>query len=250
MFRALLIAGLVLLHAVSAFGGEIRVVTESWPPYTYEENGKNQGVVTEIVEATLKRSGLDYSIKIYPWARSYDMATGEENVLLYPIVRLPNRENMFKWILIDGLAINMSLFRPKYRTDIAVQSLEDARPYRIGVTRDTSTHHFLLSKGFIEGTNLFPVNCEEQNYLKSTPKNMRIDFSTGDELSIAYMLREMGLPSDYWVAQTPLFHENLYMAFGLKTSDEVVEKVRAAFREIKDEGVLAAIVDKYYKMYE
>lgn len=250
MFRAFLIITIVLIHAVAAFGAEIKVVTESWPPYTFCEDGKVKGVVTEVVDETLKRSGLDYSIEIYPWARAYDMAKSNENVLIYTIFRLPNREKLFKWIQIEGLYVDMFLFRPKHRTDIAITTIEEAKDYRVGVTRETSTHHFLLDKGFVEGANLFPVNSEEQNTLKSSPKSMRIDLTTGDRLSLVHGLKEANLLADYWVAQVPLFQKDFYMAFGADTSDEIVETVRKAFREMKEEGRLDAILDKYRQMRE
>ena len=122
-----------LTLAVNAQGESIRVVTEEWPHYTYSENGKIMGVVTEIVRATLERSGLDYSIGIYPWARAYEMAQTEKDVLIYSIFNLPNRVNTFKWIKIDGLSVNMYLFKSKYRQDINLTSLDDARKDRKSV---------------------------------------------------------------------------------------------------------------------
>lgn len=248
--KALLAVVFVLVFFAGAYGADIKVVTEPWPPYTYNDGNGIQGVVTEIVRATLDESGLDYTIDVYPWARSYDMARTGENVLIYSIFKLPNREKLFKWIKIDGLSINMYLFKPKHRTEINVQCLEDAKQYRIGVTRETSTHYFLLSKGFVEAVNLFPVNCEDLNTLKSSPETMRIDLTTGDRLSQAHQLKTAKLPPDYWVPQIPLFYEDFYMAFGLKTSDEIVDTVRHAFRTIKDEGQLDGIVEKYQRMFE
>ena len=240
----------VLTLAVNAQGTSIKVVTEEWPPYTCSKNGKIEGVVSEIIRAALDRSGLDYTIEVYPWARAYEMAKKEKNVLIYSIFKLPTREHLFKWIEIDGLSVNMYLFSPKHRTDIHLNELDDAKKYKIGVTRETSTHHFLLSKGFTEGVNLFPVNSEEQNTLKSQPATMRIDLTTGDKLSLARWLKLSGLPSDYWKEQVLLFQEDFYMAFGLRTSDEIVDKVHKAFHEIRDEGKFDAIVEKYYRMFE
>jgi polar amino acid transport system substrate-binding protein len=248
--KFLLASVFILLLAVNAQGVELRVVTEDWPPYTFSQRGEVKGLVTEIMRATLDRVGMDYTIGVYPWARAYEMAQAEENVLIYSIFKLPARADKFKWINIEGLSVNMSLFKPKHRDDIKLSSLDDARKYRVGVTRETSTHHFLLSRGFTEGINIFPVNCEEQNALKSQPHTGRIDLTTGDRLSLACSLKLWGIPSDYWVEQVPLFQQNLYMAFGLKTSDEVVEKVRKGFYQIKNEGKLDAIVEKYYNMVE
>ena len=193
----LLVAVLIMGMTTAASSGGIRVVTEEWPPYTCSENGEVGGVVTEVVRAALDRAGVDYSIEVYPWARAYDMARTQENVLIYSICRLPAREDSFKWIRLEGLSVEMYLFSPKYRNDIFLNTLEDAKRYRIGVTRETSTHHFLLAHGFVDGKNLFPVNCEEQNELKSSSEVCRIDLTTGDKFSLAHLLKKSGKPSDY-----------------------------------------------------
>lgn len=250
MRKLLILCAAILWSATTAYGQSIRVVTEEWPPYSYTQDGKIIGVVTEIVRETLDRSGLDYTIESYPFARSYSMAQSEKNVLIYSIVRIPSREQQFKWIKLDGLAIDMHLFKPKFRDDIQVASLNDARKYRVGVTRETSTHHFLISKGFRDDKNLFPVNCEQFNILKSQPDTMRIDLTTGDRLSLAHWLKKSELPADYWVQQIPLFREPLYMAFGTKTSRAVVEQVQAAFEQVRQEGLLEIIVDKYHMLFQ
>nr|WP_321259415.1 transporter substrate-binding domain-containing protein [uncultured Pseudodesulfovibrio sp.] len=241
---------LVLLQVTPALSESIKVVTEEWPPYNQKVRGEVGGVVTEVVRATLDRAGFEYSIDIYPWARAYEMARTQKNVLVYSIFKLPSRESHFKWIKVEGLSIDMYLFSPKHRTDITITTLDEARKYRVGVTRETSTHHFLLSQGFKDGVNLFPVNCEQQNELKSSQNVGRIDLTTGDKLSLAHWLNQSGHSSDYWVPRVPLFTEDFYMAFGNETSDEVVEGVRRAFLEIREEGQLDAIVDKYWRMFE
>jgi len=224
-------------------------VTETWPPYTYSKNGEISGVVTEIIRAALDQSRLNYTIELYPFARAYTMARDGENILIYSILKLPSRSKSFKWIKIDGLSIDMYLFKPQYRTDITIRNLADAKRFRVGVTRQTSTHHYLLSKGFIEGVNLFPVNSEQQNAMKSQPETMRIDLTTGDRLSLACWLKKAQLHPEYWVEQLPLFKEDLYMAFGTATSDEIVNRVRRAFRDIRNSGKLADIIAQYHGLF-
>lgn len=233
-----------------AQGAGIRVVTEEWSPYNYSEDGEVKGMVTEIVRAVLDRAGLDYTIEALPWARAYELAQTEPDVLIYSIFKLPNRTPLFKWIQLNGLSFDMYLFRPKFRDDINLHSLEEAKAYKVGVTRETSTHHFLLGKGFKDGVNLFPVNCEQFNTLKSQPQARRIDLTTGDSLSLARELKMANLPPDYWVKQVLLFKKDLYMAFGLNTSDATVERVRSAFAEVRAQGMLDTVQDKYCRMSE
>lgn len=234
----------------SAQAASLRVVTEEWPPYNYTENGKVTGVVTEAIRAVLDRAGIDYSIESLPWARAYELARTEPNVLIYTILKLPNRVSHFKWVHLEGLSINMALFRPRFRDDITVHSLDDAKKYKIGVKRATSTHHFLLAHGFTEGKNLFPVHCEKLNALKSRPRTQRVDLTTGDRLSLLKCLADAGLPPDYWVEVCPLFKKDLYMAFSPATPDATVRLVSAKLSEIRDEGGLDAVLEKYNGMFQ
>lgn len=231
----------------SALAQDVSIVTEDWAPYNYSENNEIKGVVTDIVKAVMQRTGLDWELRVYPWARAYKMAMEGENVMIYSIFRLENREQLFKWIAVPGLSVNMYLFKPRHRTDIQVKTIDDVKAYTVGVTRDTSTHHFLLAQGFEENRNLIPLPSEKQNILMTMPGVKRTDFSTGDVLSLARWLQLSELPPDYLEKQVFLFKEDIYFAFGLKTKDSVVETVRRAVDELAAEGGLERILENYYQ---
>src|ERR1039457_4975179 len=92
---SLLIAAALMVSATHA--ETIHAVTEA-TSYAYLREGKVAGPATEVVELTLRKAGFaEYQIKLYPWARSYDMALKEPNVLIYLIARTPARESLFKW---------------------------------------------------------------------------------------------------------------------------------------------------------
>jgi polar amino acid transport system substrate-binding protein len=44
--------------------------TQEWAPYNYSVNGKVTGSATEILKNTLNDMGVQYEIKVYPWARA------------------------------------------------------------------------------------------------------------------------------------------------------------------------------------
>ena len=237
----------LLLCAGSALAQTITVVTEHWPPYSIQEDGHIGGVVTEVVRTALDRAGLKYTLDAYPWSRSYQMAQDQENVLIYSIFRLPSRENLFQWIEVPGLAVEMSLYRPAHRTDIHVDCLGDAMHYVVGVTRASSTHLFLRDRGFIDEVNLVPLSSEKQNILMTMPGVERTDFSTGDRLSLAHWLQQAGLPPDYLVPVLPLFQEEICLAFGRKTSPALVDRVRQAVDSLARDGTLRAILDGHHQ---
>ena len=157
-------------------------VTEDWPPYNYADNGIVKGIATEIVQATLAQADLEATIRVYPWARAYDMALNQENVLIYSIRRSSEREALFKWI---GPIFyqNIYLVKLKNRTDIVLTSLEDAKRYRLGVMNQDSSHHFLLSQGFEKRVNLDTTPSETLNVKKLFTG--RIDLLVQNDISLA-----------------------------------------------------------------
>jgi len=243
----------VSLAAVST-AQEIVAVTEQWPPYNFEENGETKGVSTEIIKATLDRANLKSDFQVHTWARSYKMASGEknENVLIYTILRNEERENLFKWVGPILPLAKMCLFKLAKRKDVAVNTLEDAKKYKVGVAINTSTHQLLRDKGFEEGKNLFPVPRQKQNIEKLFKAEGRLDLITDREITLAVQMRALGKPLKDVEKVFVLgeWDEGFYMAFGLKTADELVERVRSAFEEIKSEGIPDKMMEKYLKMYQ
>ncbi len=100
----------------------LKVVTEEFPPYNYTVNGKIKGISTSIITETLKRSGLKYHLKVYPWKRAYHAITlREKNVLIYSIYRSAEREPLFAaWIgpILPPAAVYF--YKLKERSDLKV----------------------------------------------------------------------------------------------------------------------------------
>ena len=245
--KALCAMALALALAAPALAQDIVIVTEEWPPYNFSEDGEVKGVITEIVREVMDRAGFAYSIQAMPWSRAYATAMNEENVMIYSIFKLPNREPLFQWVPLHGPAVGMFLFKPAYRADIQINDLESAKQYIVGVTRDTSTHHYLMEQGFEENVNLIPLPSEEQNIHMTLPGVERTDLLTGDRLSLAHWLQESGLSVDYLEEVVFLFHEEFYFAFGHATSPELVDKVRRVVEEIAADGTMERIMETYYE---
>lgn len=226
----------------------LTVVTTTFTPYNMEIDGKITGVGTEIVQATLEKAGIEAEIQIFPWARAYKMALEEPNTLIYTMVRIPDRESLFKWVGPIVPPVRCVLHKLKKRTDIVVNSLDDARKYKIGSVRDISTHVFLKKNGFEEGNLLELVARNDQSVQKLFGE--RVDLEASAELNFLYEAKQMGLPySDIEVAYV-LFENEGYMGFSKQTPDAVVEQVKTALEQVKAEGTVDAIVAKYLKMYQ
>ena len=250
MKQFLIFLSIICLMPTFVQAEEILALTEEWPPYTYTEDGKIMGVGTDIVQATLDKADIKASFKLYPWARSYKLASEGENILIYTIMKTAEREELFKWIGPILPPAEIFMFKLKTRDDIVIETLEDAKQYKIGVARNDSYHHLLLEKGFEDGKDLLVTSGEDisaKNLLKG-----RVDLILGVELPITVRMQALGSSFDE-LEKVLLFKKmetGLYMAFGQNTSDEVVERVRAAFEQVKAEGIIEASIEKYIQKFK
>ena len=222
---------------------EITVVTEEFPPFNYLENEEITGISTEVVRATLTKAGIQAEVRMYPWARAYWMASEQPNVLIYTLARTPDREDLFTWIGPIVPPIKAALFKLTTRTDIVMTSLEDAKQYRIGVIRDDGGHQMLLQYGFENEKNVFPVAQGEQNLKKLLAG--RIDLFFSENLFVTMKMKTLGLPLDQVEEAFLVMEIENYMAFSKQTADTVVERVGTAFEQIRAEGTVTTIVEKY-----
>lgn len=247
-----LLRGLTLVFAAlpgnTAFcdgAPQIQVLTEEFPPYSYAEKGEIKGLSTEIVTEVLNNAGLTYEITIYPWARALAMAQSAPNTLIYSIGRNAQRENAFQWVGVIAPS-DFYFFALANRSDIVVNSLEDAKKYLIGTTRNDVREQYLISKGFTVDRHLQSVTNQEQNILKLF--NRRIDITPLPAL-LAYHLTEKNGHSRAELKKvyhlTEVSSEGYYMAFSNSTPSEIVEKCRTELKKLKDSGKYDKIQQRY-----
>lgn len=235
-------------YAASALGytveNPLEVLTENWPPFNYERDGRVSGLSTEVVKATLERAGIPYTIRLGIWKPLYERALNEHNVLIYTITRTAAREGHFEWI--GPIAERQqNLFKLKGRDDIVINSLEDAKRYRIGVQAEDAITQDLIAKGFDpEGGNfqLFSKRVLAYRMLFAG----RVDLVTGHDITVKYQLELEGLPYDNTEIAFEIEAEgSYYMALKKGSDPALVKAIKQAFQQIQDTGVFFRIKSKY-----
>ena len=223
-----------LVHAAS-----LRILTEDLPPLNYVRDGVLLGPSVEMVMEIQRRIGSTEEIKVYPWARAYQIALEEENVVLFGVSHTPPRENKFKWV--GPLATKRDILVARKGSPLAINSLEDAKQVgRIGVLRDDTKEEFLEAHGF---TNLEPVSDERKNAQKLVLG--RIDLWVFKKPGLKTVCDLAGV--DYEAVEE-VFHlreTKVDIAFSLRTPDAVVAQWRAAFAAMVADGTVEAIRRKW-----
>ncbi len=212
----------------------IQVVTEDWKPYSYREDGVVKGTATEIVRATLVRAGLNYNIKVYPWARAYHMSLNNENILIFAITKTDERLPLFKWVSPVSPGDNNYFYKLKTRKDIIINSLEEAKKYSVGANRASYKHQLLIKHKF--------PKIHPNVHMKYSIKQLffsRIDLVLSDSQSMIADMKEIGKPLDQ-IEEAFLVYTNYnYMAFSLRTSDAIVKRVKKAYNLLVEEGKIS-----------
>ena len=243
----LLITIIVLGYGVNILAAPplLNVVTEEFPPYNYTDDGKIKGISTTVVTETLKRSGLKYRLRALPWRSAYKkIALKEKNVLIYSIYRSAERETLFAaWVgpILPPAAVYF--YKLRARTDIKVASLDEARRYKIGVTRDDINHELLKKLNFPRLEIAGDALSNTRNIL-----SRRVDLIPSYALSLAARLRQMGEP--FHVVQNtiilvPTETSKLYMALSRGTSPEIIAQIKTAFAKAQAERVIDRAVNEY-----
>ncbi|QJQ06398.1 ABC transporter substrate-binding protein [Undibacterium piscinae] len=224
-------------HAKTA-DAHLILTTEDYPPFNIVDpnNGNLSGISTEKVKEIMHRSGETYTISAYPWARAFQMARTDANTCVFSTTRMPEREAMFKWV---GPLVKNNWFVFARADDTRKpKSLEDLRPYIMGIYRNDAVGEFLTSKGF--KTDI--ANADADNPRKLLIQ--RFDFwATGELLGLA-ILKNQGLQGKI----VPRFQFNqteMYLACHPAIAPERIELFNQILKDIEHDGTAAAIEKKY-----
>lgn len=239
MRHAMALFWLACLAASTAAAQRIHAVTET-TPYTYVANGEVTGSATEVVKRTLARAGFaNYRLHLYPWARAYDIALHEPNALIFLIARTPEREHQFQWAG-EIMQIQYHLYRLQ-SNPIELNGLESAKAYTIGVMRDDVRQQYLRSKGF----DRLVVSAQPlDNFQKLLRGQVDLVPLTLDDA--ASLCQQTGFDCSRLVRVLTLDEASsgLYMAYSLRTPEDVVKRTQEAFRQLKAEGQVQRIMEQ------
>jgi polar amino acid transport system substrate-binding protein len=221
-----------LLLSFSSRGSEIEleIVTEEWPPFIV--NGKEvSGVVTKNIREILKFTDIKYSINVYPWARSFHLATSTPNILIYSIYRTKQRETQFNWICPIYKSTPIHAYKLA-KNEINIDSLEGMKKGIVGLMRGDNSYSYFLQKGFQEGVNVDSSSNEETN-LKKLIKG-RVDVVIQSKESLNYRLESLGAKELNIVSGMAIGHDQSVehcMALSLGTKAEIIHKLRKGFEQ-------------------
>ncbi len=221
-------------------------VTEDYPPFNFDRDGRRQGIAVDMLEEMLKLAGSKKTradIKVWPWARGYETALKEKNTVLFSTARTEAREHLFKWV--GPIMPSRIVLVAKKVRGIQLKSIEDLNrsPYKIGVVREDIGGQLLANAGVVKERTV------QANSGVSVAKMLhadRVDMWAYGALVIMWNLKELGYPTDaYEEVFTLTESQQYYYAVNKDTDDKLVERLQAALEQVKAKGRFNAIIARY-----
>ncbi|HET9644506.1 MAG TPA: transporter substrate-binding domain-containing protein [Burkholderiaceae bacterium] len=216
---------LLMWSGAPAHAAELQVVTEERPPRQMMQGDKVVGVATAKVRSILEAADIPHSLRLYPFARSFDMAKSTENVCIFSVARTKEREGLFEWIEPPIMQIKR-VFLARSDANITVNSLEDARKYRIGTYNGDVMDTYLKSLNM----NVQTAPADVNNLSKLVAS--RIDLWVDDEMIARYLIEQNKEKTPIRTVYT-LQTLDVYLACNPRTEPELLARLRQAARQVK-----------------
>jgi polar amino acid transport system substrate-binding protein len=210
----------------------VQVVSEIYPPYqVMNDKGELQGWAADKVKTIFYNASVDYNVKIYPWARAYQLALTEPNVFIFSLLRTDEREQLFQWIAPLCL-IEFSFYRLKNRPGIQVDSLTEAKNYLIAAQKGQASAEYLLRLGF-EPEKHLSISYNNDNFIQMLAYG-RVDLIVLSSTHFQSLIDANSPYADKIEAVFPISYlsRHLYLASSINSSPEIIKRLHNAYDEL------------------
>ncbi|WP_313514962.1 transporter substrate-binding domain-containing protein [Pseudomonas sp.] len=223
----------LLLCAASlvAHADPLRIVSEPWAPYVYEESGVVRGQDYELTAQALERLGIAHELRLLPWKRSLvEFDEGRADAIL-DIFRNQAREQDMVFVDEPLSSSEFVLFYARQRP-FPYRDLNSLKDRRIGVSPGYwySNEAFRQSKDFIREN----APSHAANFGKLLLG--RVDMVLIERRVGLYLARQLGILDQIDYHRQPISHDDLYLALRRTPEFEhLAVRIGAELRTLKAE---------------
>lgn len=214
--------------AFTAQAVELRIVTESFPPYQMaDDKGHVYGLAADKVHALLKRVHQPYSMKMLPWKQAFDLAKSQRDTCVFSTTRTLDRELVFHWVGPIGYS-DWTMYALSAR-GYKFKLLSDLKALKIGSYQGDIRDAFLRQNGFKPDA----AANDQLNLDRLLQK--KIDVWVSDRFTASGMIARRHLQQDV----VPVFSFNrvdLYLACHPETQKGTVETLNKALLLMNADG--------------
>ncbi|WP_026187238.1 ABC transporter substrate-binding protein [Ensifer sp. BR816] len=225
---------IALLFPLAAQSAEVKLVTESYPPFNFREGEDYKGASVEQVRLLMDNAGLQYTMEMMPWARALFLAENHEMHCVFTTVHNKERHARFKWV--EPLLKSRTVLIRKVGSPANPKTLDEAKTFKVGTQRDDFTQTILEENGF--------PRIDLATDLELTLKKLltgRIDLMPISEKYFDKLKRD-GTP----IESTLVLAEDIYsIACNPSVPDEVIGRMQKGLDKVIADGTQGRLFEKY-----
>lgn len=244
--KMVIIVFLILLLLPNILSAQIQVLAPAYPPQIIPDGsgyGSTTGIATEMVLAAAEIADIEVLITILPWPRAYQTTVDETDVMLIPVIRNAEREQLFEWV---GPVSRYEYVVYKRVNSQAprIDSLNDLNNRNVGsITNDAATR-YLEQNGF---NHLIEFATLERLFLSLMVD--RIDYIVASPAALSYMLNQTGRSMNSVEKMFSLDgvtdDPQNYLVLKKGSDPALIAAFRDALVQMQNSGQWDAIYDKY-----
>jgi polar amino acid transport system substrate-binding protein len=242
LFQRQILAILLLCGlAFEARGETLRLVTEAWAPYVYQEDDQPAGLDYEISREVLRRLGVELELQFMPWKRCLlALEQGQADGIL-DIFHLPEREAQMLFVDETLSEVELVLFFARKRP-YPYRRLEDLQDLVIGI----SPGYWYNDEAFRTSTLFSREEAPTHEANLGKLVRQRVDLVVNDRRAGLYLTAQLGLQAQVDYHRKPIGHDRLYLAL---RRDPALQRLAAEFagelRRFKREPAYARLQARY-----
>ncbi|MCW7753594.1 transporter substrate-binding domain-containing protein [Desulfobotulus sp. H1] len=221
----------LLVHKAHA----LTMLTDDFPPYSYEHQGNIHGICMDVVHRVLEESHHTYRVYLFPFARAYVTTRDEKNIFEFCVARTPERENLFHWLGPVGPTLE-GMLRLAAREDIHIKDEKDLAAYQIGTVIEDVVDQYLSAREESLGLSIQRTSSYRQNMRKLMAG--RIDIWAGNMITGMQLARELGHEAKDLtpVHRFPQLDRDYYLVTGKKSDMDLVRAIGQLFDDFVASG--------------
>ncbi|MCQ1538522.1 transporter substrate-binding domain-containing protein [Methanocalculus taiwanensis] len=215
----------------SARASDLIFLTEDFPPFNYEEEGRLKGIGVELLDAVYDEEGFshpDERMRIGLFTDGYQMALTNPGYALFSVARTPEREDLFLWA--GPIASYDIVLFSRRGSDILIDSQSDLNQYRIGAVKDDVSVLELMRAG-VDDTRI--ITDPDPISLIHMLDAGEIDLFASGDLAGEYLIAKATGKYGYFKQVYRLKTVDLYYAFNKETPQKEVEWFQSALNALK-----------------
>lgn len=243
-FVVIILASLFFLGANCCAQTSLKIATEEWPPYVYEQDGKIAGYSIEILNSVFAEMGVTVTYEQFPWKRALKGVFSGTSDALFHASKNEERQQ-YCYYPKEYLAQSGYVFfiRKEDSGRLKFDSFDDLVGHDVGLTQGYSYTPELLD--FLNTHKLAISTVSDESNLRMLAKG-RIEYFPTDLLNGIYLIKKLGLQDQLTSLPKPIFKKPYFIIFNKQNvSLEFVERFSTALTTFKRTEEFRLIEAKY-----